>query len=117
MHDRAKMSPVSPVAADLFRGRARDPIESIGDIAERSRLDLEPLLYLLLDIPGVEVSAHLVEEEGERVEQRRRVRRRHWAVGDPREESLRHGLEARLLLRLPTERVEDALAVVDAAGR
>src|SRR2546426_3943516 len=99
MHDRSKVSPVSRVAADLLRGRARDPIESIGDIAERSGLDLEPLLYLLLEIPGVEASAHLVEEERERVEERRPVRRRHRAVSDPREEPVGHGFEAGLFLR------------------
>src|SRR6266550_7796460 len=116
MHDRAEVSPVGPVAADVLRGRARDPIKPIGDIAERRGLDLDPLLYLLLEVIGVKVPAGLVLEEGERVEERRSTRRRDRSIGDPREKPLDLGVESGLLRRLAAERIEDPFAVVNASG-
>ena len=79
--------------------------------------DLDPLLYLFFEVAGLEGPAHLVQEKRERVEQRSAVWIRLRPVRDPGEKTFDLGLQARLLLGLAEERIEDRFAVVDASGR
>src|SRR6267143_1397937 len=97
--------------------RAGDAFEPVRDGRELHWLDLFVLLDPLLVIAGLQLPADLVEEERECVEDGRSVRRRPRAVSDRGEEAPDRGLEPRLFERLPYERLEDAFAMMDAAGR
>src|SRR2546426_10333610 len=96
---------------------AGDRFETIRDSRELRSVDLSVLLDPLFAIARLQHPADLVEEERECVEDGRSVRRGPRAVSDRREEAPDRGLEPRLFERLPYERVEDAFAVMDAAGR
>src|SRR5437773_7579307 len=95
---------------------AGDAFEPVRDGREFRWVDLSVLLDPLLAIARLQHPANLVEEERECMEDGRSVRRGPRAVGDRREESPDRGFEPRLFERLPYERVEDAFAVMDAAG-
>src|SRR2546430_1450192 len=94
-----------------------DALEPVCDGRELRWFDLSVLLDPLLAIARLQHPADLVEEERECMEDGRSVRRGPRAIGDRREESPDRGFEPRLFERLPYERVEDAFAVMDAAGR
>src|SRR5439155_26999583 len=96
---------------------AGDAFEAVRDGQELCWVDLSVLLDPLLAIARLQHPAELVEEEREWLEDGRSVRRGPRAIGDRREESPDGGFEPRLFERLPYERVEDAFAVMDAAGR
>src|SRR5438105_13313774 len=97
--------------------QAGDALEPVCDGRELRWVDLSVLLDPLFAIARLQHPADLVEEECEGVEDGRPVRRGPRAVSDRREEAPDRGLEPGLFERLPYERLEDAFAVMDAAGR
>jgi len=117
MHDRAKVPPVCPISPDVFRGRARDTVQPVGDVRQRGGLYLDPVLDLLLLVTGLQCPADLVQQKSEGVKERGRERSGHISVGDPREESTDLDLERSLLVGLAKQRVEDPLAAMYATRR
>src|SRR2546429_237840 len=97
--------------------QAGDALESVCDGRELRWVDLSVLLDPLFAIARLQHPADLVEQECECVEDGRPVRRGPRAVSDRRQEAPDRGLEPGLFERLPYERLEDASAGRDAAGR
>jgi hypothetical protein len=86
-------------------------------IVQLSRRHLAPRLDPLARVERAERSAHLVQQEREGVEERRRRCGRTAAIGDGREKSPNDGLEPGLFVGLANHCVQDPFAVMDAAGR
>jgi len=116
MHHRAELPPRAPVAADVERAWRPKVVEEARDVPQLRDLDLTPVLDLLGRVESAQGSAGLVEEERERVEERRSGRRVDAAIRDPCEEPANFGLEPGLFVRLANEGIEDRLAAVDPAG-
>src|SRR2546430_13681363 len=97
--------------------QAGDALEPICDGRELRWVDLSVLLDPLFAIARLQHPADLVEEECECVEDGWAIRRQARAVGNRGEKPANLRLETRLLGRLAQEGLEDAFAVMDAAGR